>query len=124
MKLSQTKINKYRRRYFETHLDVENKCRNRDKNYQRLKRKLKLIDKTQEYREWRENNPKGAYAQGLINYLIKKGEIKRGECEFKNEFCSKSIIQAHHEDYEKPLEVRWLCASHHKKVDLGLLKLK
>ena len=58
-----------------------------------------------------------------LNPLYRSNKIKRGECEFKNETCSKGIIQAHHEDYNKPLEINWLCPSHHKKVDLGIMKL-
>lgn len=28
--------------------------------------------------------------------------------------------QAHHDDYSKPLEVRWLCPSHHKLHHLNV----
>ncbi|MFC3331681.1 hypothetical protein ACFOEM_04310 [Paenalcaligenes hominis] len=33
----------------------------------------------------------------------------RGDCEV----CGKSKVDAHHDDYSKPLEVRWLCREHH-----------
>lgn len=95
-----------------------------DKKYVAKKRKSGLIDKTQEHKEWREKNPLAYKAHHIFHRAKKRGEIEVGtECELKDEFCSK-VIQAHHPDYNKPLEVVWLCASHHKKVDLGLIKLK
>jgi hypothetical protein len=102
----------------------EEKVRVSDREYQARKRFLKLVDKTQEYREWRDKNPKAYKAQNLINWQIKCGNIKRCKCQLKDKFCSKGTIQAHHPNYDEPYNVVWLCASHHKKVDLGLLKLK
>jgi len=102
----------------------EAKTREQDKKYQAKKRLLGLVDKTQEYREWREKNPKAYKAQNLLNWLVKCGKIKRGNCQLKDRFCSKGTIQAHHPNYDEPYNVVWLCASHHKKVDLGLLELK
>ncbi len=29
-------------------------------------------------------------------------------------------VEAHHDDYAKPLEVRWLCPSHHKLLHISL----
>jgi hypothetical protein len=51
-----------------------------------------------------------AYAN--LRYAMKTGRVVKGECEQAGEDCW-GEIQAHHDDYSKPLEVRWLCASHH-----------
>jgi len=40
---------------------------------------------------------------------LKTGEISRKPCEI----CGSPKSQGHHEDYSKPLDVRWLCALHH-----------
>ncbi len=32
------------------------------------------------------------------------------------EYCGKKKVQAHHPDYTKPLDVRWLCVKHHAQV--------
>ena len=87
------------------------------KEYQRLKRKNGLVDKTQEFKEWREANPEAYKAQQLANYAEKKGEIKKQPCEI----CKSEIAYKHHPDYSKPLEVVWLCPSCHKKLHLGIL---
>lgn len=44
---------------------------------------------------------------------IKKGLLIRKPCEV----CGAEKVHAHHEDYLKPLEVRWLCPKHHYQVD-------
>lgn len=37
--------------------------------------------------------------------------LERQPCEV----CGNPDVVAHHDDYTKPLEVRWLCRSHHAK---------
>jgi len=97
----------------------EKRYRESDRKYQAKKRVLGLVDKTEEYRIWREKHPGGSYAQHRINYLIKKGEIKRGRCCL----CGESKAYAHHENYNEPLDILWLCPSHHKKYHLGLVDI-
>lgn len=55
-------------------------------------------------------------ARSLLNYYLKKGHIVKGDCIYKNEDCL-GRIEAHHNDYTKPLEVIWLCVKHHQEYD-------
>ena len=70
--------------------------------------------KTREYSKahYEEDKPKNK-ARAAISRLIKLGVIKRMPCEM----CGDSNSQGHHPDYSKPLEVMWLCQSHHYDVD-------
>lgn len=46
-----------------------------------------------------------------VERAVYKGELIRSEkCEICNEIC---YTQGHHNDYTKPLDVVWLCASCH-----------
>lgn len=102
----------------------EKKYRERDRKYQMKKRAEGKIDKTQEYKEWREDHPLAYNAHKIFHKALRDGLVSRGvNCQLEDQSCSR-VIQAHHPDYSKPLEVVWLCASHHKKVDLGLIKLE
>ena len=48
-------------------------------------------------------------AHNAVRSAIKMGELKRQPCEV----CGNEKSQAHHDDYSKPLDVRWLCQKHH-----------
>ena len=60
-------------------------------------------------KEWRERNPAKYAAHGIVAYAIKKGRLIKGLCEC----CGEKTVHAHHDDYAKPLEVRWLCSPCH-----------
>lgn len=51
-------------------------------------------------------------ARQKAQYAIRTGKIVRGPCEV----CGDPKTEAHHDDYTKPLEVRWLCQAHHVDV--------
>lgn len=52
-------------------------------------------------------------AKSLVRQAILHGKLKIMPCEV----CGKiEHVHAHHEDYSKPLEVRWLCRSHHRQL--------
>lgn len=51
---------------------------------------------------------RGAIA--AVNNAIARGDLVRQPCEV----CGSELrVNGHHEDYHKPLEVRWLCPMHH-----------
>jgi uncharacterized protein YdaU (DUF1376 family) len=50
-------------------------------------------------------------ARQATSRAMKAGQLQRQPCEE----CGDPNSQAHHDDYGKPLEVRWLCPQHHDK---------
>ena len=59
--------------------------------------------------------PEAFRARNLVNKLIKAGFITRLPCQYP--LCNKEKTDGHHFDYSKPLEVVWLCRSHHWLVE-------
>jgi len=78
---------------------------------------------SREYRqEYQKKYPIKASARAAVGYAISRGEINRPtRCEKCGCECA---LHGHHDDYSKPLDVRWLCpACHfdwHKKNGPGL----
>lgn len=48
-------------------------------------------------------------ARYTVNNAIKSGFLSKKGCEI----CNEIEVEAHHDDYTAPLEVRWLCKKHH-----------
>lgn len=51
-------------------------------------------------------------ARLMIRRNIKIGKLQRGICSI----CGVKDAQAHHPDYDKPLEIQWLCKPCHFKL--------
>lgn len=61
---------------------------------------------------WHKNNKEKIYAHWKVRDAIKSGKlIKPKNCVRCNE--SKKLIDGHHTDYTKPLDVLWLCRKCH-----------
>lgn len=87
----------------------------------RKKNKKKLSAQSREYcknnrekvlkrrKKYRLN--KTGYAVERAEHAISTGVLVREPCEG----CGAEPAEAHHDDYNKPLEVRWLCKSCHMK---------
>lgn len=58
-----------------------------------------------------ERNPKKRSAHIAISNAIRDGHITKTSCEE----CGSADVHAHHDDYNEPLKVRFLCPKHHQK---------
>lgn len=66
-------------------------------------------------KRYRERNRQKVNAQAVLNYHVKVGNIEIPEmcslCERKDQ-----KLESHHDDYNKPLDVIWVCNRCHKKL--------
>ena len=62
-------------------------------------------------RKHRKAYPEKAKAHRMVNNAIRDGKIVRQPCIY----CGNPKSQAHHEDYNKPFEVEWLCFKCHRE---------
>ena len=77
--------------------------------------------KTEKRKAWNLNNQKKVRARHPLKYhchSITSGAINRGKLLKQScEICdSSSRVEAHHESYYEPLNVKWLCMKHHREL--------
>ncbi len=60
---------------------------------------------------YRRTYPKIAKAHRMVAYHVRVGNIARKPCEV----CHTDRAVAHHDDYDRPLDVRWMCKAHYKQ---------
>jgi len=98
------------------------------RNKEKIKAYNALYEKTRDKEKKREQNRasakrhgwyKGKYsdpikvnARNRVRSDVHEGRMIKLPCEV----CGNTKSQGHHEDYSKPLKVKWLCAKHHKEV--------
>lgn len=56
--------------------------------------------------------PERRRANSLVGTAIANGTLTQQPCETCG---SRRNVEAHHDDYARPLDVRWLCKSHHRQ---------
>lgn len=78
----------------------KSKSRNPEK-YKAIQRKAEIAHK--------ERFPERAAARQAVLIAVRSGRLVRQTCEV----CGDPQSQGHHDDYSKPLTVRWLCRKHH-----------
>jgi len=59
---------------------------------------------------WRKRHPKRYLAHLTVQNAMRLGVIERKPCEV----CGDPKTDAHHDDYDRPYVVRFLCRRHHK----------
>ena len=62
-------------------------------------------------RAWRAEDSRRVVAHSAVSRAIREGRLDRNPCVR----CGEAKSVAHHEDYDKPLEVMWLCQPCHKQ---------
>lgn len=56
-------------------------------------------------------------AHEAVQKAVKRGDLVRSDvCDCCGE---RARVQGHHADYERPLDVRWLCSRCHKNIHFG-----
>lgn len=105
-----------------------NENKDRIKEYQAKKAKLpKYVEARKAYAKseagklahkkalqaYRSRYPIKAAAHGIFQHAIREGRMEKQD--FCSECGSTKKIEAHHDDYSKPLDVRWLCENCHKE---------
>lgn len=50
-----------------------------------------------------------AKCHSIVSKCLREGAITKQPCEI----CGETNVDAHHDDYNKPLDIRWLCRAHH-----------
>ena len=92
----------------------ENREKNIDKirayDRERGKNKDRIQAQVQITKAWREEDKRRARAHSAVARAVRSGALVRQPCES----CGDKSSVAHHDDYDKPLAVRWLCQPCHK----------
>ena len=92
---------------------------NREKNIERIraydreraKNKDRVKANTEINRAWRAADKRRMQCHSAVAQAVKKGILVRQPCRS----CGSEKTLAHHEDYDKPLDVIWFCQPCHKK---------
>lgn len=78
--------------------------------YENLKRWRR--ENPEKVAEQQRRYPERRRARRVVKRAIMSGRIKRMPCEV----CGSELSEAYHDDYSRPLDVRWLCKLHHEIV--------
>lgn len=84
------------------------KGRRNERNATRRKRYADHKEQEIEKIYFRRKKYYGSASVKVLNALV-AGKIKKYPCEV----CGAEPAEAHHDDYNRPLDVRWLCKQHH-----------
>lgn len=90
--------------------------RNQEWNINGICNKCARKEKRKKYNK---ENPKKHGARQIVTIALRSGHLIKGLCHV----CSTSEnIDAHHPDYENPLDVIWLCKKCHAKEHVNIRK--
>lgn len=101
-----------------TRKDVHENYINNLAHYQDYYAKREQTSKRKEQKRqyllsYRKDNHQKNFCRRQVALALKKGTLVKMPCEICG---SIEKIQAHHEDYSKPLDIVWLCIKHHRWI--------
>lgn len=67
---------------------------------------------TEKKREWWHKNKDRLKVAYAVKYAVKSGKLIKLPCFV----CGEIEVEGHHPDYSRPLDVVWLCKTHHREV--------
>jgi uncharacterized protein (DUF983 family) len=93
------------------------KARAREVSLERYRRPEVRARMRETGREWQRrtgrdtsrDSPAEGFARRLIRNAVQRGALVRGPCEV----CGREQSHGHHDDYNRPFDIRWLCSTHH-----------
>ena len=117
---------KYYEKYISKSENKKKRHENYVKRYNKLEIRKRISEQGKEYRKqeyvkkaqikkemrMREKYPEKRFARNEMTKAICRGDLKRKPCIM----CGNSKSEGHHEDYNKPLDVIWLCKKHHTEL--------
>lgn len=89
-------------------------CRSkRDRKYYLTSESRKLRSNTNHIsaKKYADSNLENIKIYQKVKYAIKVGRLKKSHCKYCGE--TKNVI-GHHSNYNKPLDIEWMCKFHHK----------
>lgn len=78
---------------------------------ERAKHPDRLKAMTEQAKRWRQEDRRRMSAHNAVTRAVRKGDLVRNPCER----CGSVYSLGHHENYDKKLDVIWLCQPCHKK---------
>lgn len=87
-----------------------------DNNKEKIVERNKKYRKTEKHKQYLKARKYKRKAIDAANNAEKFGKIKKQPCEV----CDSPDVHKHHDDYSKPLEVRWFCRRHHEELHHGV----
>lgn len=81
---------------------------------ERAKQPKRVALRAEKTSQWRSTFPERKHAQSLLGSAVKSGTVIPWPVCALHECSAKP--EAHHPDYDRPLDVVWLCSAHHKQA--------
>jgi hypothetical protein len=92
------------------------KCREYRRKHQALHGKKPFEYNAHSALKWQAANKEKMQAHKAVRMAIRGGLLTKQPCEM----CGCDAVHAHHDDYSRPLDVRWLCPTHHGEVHVEI----